>query len=82
MGSQRRASVRNKPRIGTSETGSGRMIQPPAIERMKTMTATTAIGVHGTDLLSTVQVDVEHWGVMTIGTELGNARFTNRAGPP
>jgi predicted NBD/HSP70 family sugar kinase len=24
--------------------------------------------------------DVEHWGVMTIGTGLGNARFTNR--PP
>jgi len=23
--------------------------------------------------------DVEHWGVMTIGTGLGNARFTNRA---
>ena len=22
--------------------------------------------------------DVEHWGVMTIGTGLGNARFTNR----
>ena len=24
--------------------------------------------------------DVEHWGVMTIGTGLGNARFTNRSG--
>ncbi len=24
--------------------------------------------------------DVKHWGVMTIGTGLGNARFTNRAG--
>ena len=24
--------------------------------------------------------DVEHWGVMTIGTGLGNARFTNRNG--
>ena len=24
--------------------------------------------------------DVEHWGVMTIGTGLGNARFTNRQG--
>ena len=23
--------------------------------------------------------DIEHWGVMTIGTGLGNARFTNRA---
>jgi len=23
--------------------------------------------------------DVEHWGVFTIGTGLGNARFTNRA---
>ena len=23
--------------------------------------------------------DVEHWGVLTIGTGLGNARFTNRA---
>ena len=22
--------------------------------------------------------DVSHWGVMTIGTGLGNARFTNR----
>jgi len=22
--------------------------------------------------------DVEHWGVMTIGTGLGNARFSNR----
>jgi hypothetical protein len=22
--------------------------------------------------------DVEHWGVFTIGTGLGNARFTNR----
>ncbi|MBS7545649.1 ROK family protein [Ancylobacter oerskovii] len=25
--------------------------------------------------------DVEHWGVLTIGTGLGNARFTNRARP-
>ena len=24
--------------------------------------------------------DVEHWGVMTLGTGLGNARFTNK--PP
>ena len=24
--------------------------------------------------------DVEHWGVLTIGTGLGNARFTNRNG--
>ena len=24
--------------------------------------------------------DVERWGVLTIGTGLGNARFTNRAG--
>jgi predicted NBD/HSP70 family sugar kinase len=24
--------------------------------------------------------DVEHWGVLTIGTGLGNARFTNRSG--
>ena len=23
--------------------------------------------------------EIEHWGVMTIGTGLGNARFTNRA---
>jgi hypothetical protein len=23
--------------------------------------------------------DVEHWGVLTIGTGLGNARFTNRS---
>jgi hypothetical protein len=23
--------------------------------------------------------DVDHWGVLTIGTGLGNARFTNRA---
>jgi hypothetical protein len=22
--------------------------------------------------------DIEHWGVLTIGTGLGNARFTNR----
>jgi hypothetical protein len=22
--------------------------------------------------------DVEHWGILTIGTGLGNARFTNR----
>jgi hypothetical protein len=22
--------------------------------------------------------DVSHWGVMTLGTGLGNARFTNR----
>ncbi|MBL6617816.1 MAG: ROK family protein, partial [Reyranella sp.] len=22
--------------------------------------------------------DVEHWGVLTVGTGLGNARFTNR----
>ena len=26
--------------------------------------------------------DVERWGVMTIGTELGNARFTNRGASP
>ena len=25
--------------------------------------------------------DVERWGVLTIGTGLGNARFTNRAAP-
>jgi hypothetical protein len=25
--------------------------------------------------------DVEHWGVLTIGTGLGNARFTNRRSP-
>jgi hypothetical protein len=24
--------------------------------------------------------DVKRWGVLTIGTGLGNARFTNRAG--
>lgn len=27
------------------------------------------------------QTDIEHWGVLTIGTGLGNARFTNRASP-
>jgi hypothetical protein len=27
-------------------------------------------------------VDVEHWGVLTIGTGLGNARFTNREPKP
>jgi predicted NBD/HSP70 family sugar kinase len=26
--------------------------------------------------------DVEHWAMLTIGTGLGNARFTNRGGPP
>ena len=26
--------------------------------------------------------DIQHWGVMTIGTGLGNARFTNRAEAP
>src|SRR5262249_53617693 len=26
------------------------------------------------------QQDVKHWGIFTIGTGLGNARFTNRAG--
>jgi hypothetical protein len=25
--------------------------------------------------------DVEHWGTLTIGTGLGNVRFTNRAKP-
>jgi hypothetical protein len=25
--------------------------------------------------------DVEHWGILTIGTGLGNARFTNRTTP-
>jgi hypothetical protein len=25
--------------------------------------------------------DVEHWGVLTLGTGLGNARFTNRPPP-
>jgi hypothetical protein len=25
--------------------------------------------------------DVAHWGVLTIGTGLGNARYTNRAAP-
>ena len=25
--------------------------------------------------------DVERWGVLTLGTGLGNARFTNRATP-
>jgi len=24
--------------------------------------------------------DIRHWGVLTIGTGLGNARFTNRTG--
>lgn len=35
--------------------------------------------VHG---LSEVPVmrDVKRWGILTIGTGLGNARFTNRAG--
>jgi hypothetical protein len=26
---------------------------------------------------ATYMQDVEHWGVLTIGTGLGNARFTN-----
>ena len=26
--------------------------------------------------------DVDHWGVLTIGTGLGNARFTNRKDKP
>ena len=26
--------------------------------------------------------DVKHWGVLTIGTGLGNAHFTNRREPP
>jgi hypothetical protein len=25
--------------------------------------------------------DVKYWGMLTLGTGLGNARFTNRAGP-
>jgi hypothetical protein len=25
--------------------------------------------------------DVKHWGILTIGTGLGNARFTNRSRP-
>jgi hypothetical protein len=25
--------------------------------------------------------DVEHWGVLTVGTGLGNAQFTNRRAP-
>jgi hypothetical protein len=25
--------------------------------------------------------DVKHWGILTIGTGLGNARFTNRSQP-
>lgn len=33
--------------------------------------------VHGLSDLAYVR-DVEHWGVLTIGTGLGNARFTNR----
>lgn len=33
--------------------------------------------VHGLSDLAYVQ-DVEHWGVLTIGTGLGNARFTNK----
>jgi hypothetical protein len=33
--------------------------------------------VHGLSDLAYVQ-DVDHWGVLTIGTGLGNARFTNR----
>jgi len=33
--------------------------------------------VHGLSDLTSVQ-DVDHWGVLTIGTGLGNARFTNR----
>ena len=34
--------------------------------------------VHGLSDLAYVQ-DVDHWGVLTIGTGLGNARFTNRS---
>jgi hypothetical protein len=26
--------------------------------------------------------DVERWAILTIGTGLGNARFTNRTAPP
>jgi len=33
--------------------------------------------VHGLSDLAYVQ-DVDHWGVLTIGTGLGNARFTNK----
>jgi len=33
--------------------------------------------VHGLSDLAQVQ-DIDHWGVLTIGTGLGNARFTNR----
>jgi hypothetical protein len=33
--------------------------------------------VHGLSDLPYVQ-DVDHWGVLTIGTGLGNAHFTNR----
>jgi hypothetical protein len=33
--------------------------------------------VHGLSDLASVQ-DVQHWGVLTIGTGLGNARFTNK----
>jgi len=36
--------------------------------------------VHGLGDLPHVQ-DVERWGVLTIGTGLGNARFTNKFGP-
>ncbi len=36
-----------------------------------------AIGRAGV-LLKASKHDVEHWGVMTIGTGLGIARFTNR----
>ena len=41
----------------------------------------TAVLMHNDGVvqgLSEVLQDVEHWGVLTIGTGLGNARFTNR----
>src|SRR5712691_2159423 len=55
--------------------------------RMADQTATLpTVAAHGASRLPAVDVDsykpfmqdVELWGVLTIGTGLGNARFTNR----
>ena len=51
---------------------------------MTDQTAAPALPVHndgGVQGLSEVPFmqDVKHWGILTIGTGLGNARFTNRS---
>jgi predicted NBD/HSP70 family sugar kinase len=38
----------------------------------------TAVLMHNDAVVQGFMQDVEHWGVLTIGTGLGNARFTNR----